>query len=233
MLHHDALAGDALGARQADVVLVQLVHHVAAQPHRVIRRIAQGHGEHRQNPGDRIGLVKEHGNAQKAGAVELDEDVIHRRRHRVDEDDVDRAELVPEASLSLGHGRAQRDAQHQRERHGEHAHFDGQRRLLGDDAGDGRAHAVAGGGAQIPVHQALQEVPKLYRDGIVEAQLVELGLDHRLVRLLKIIKIALDRHLAQQNKDHRNDDQQRQKRGGQPLQGVFQHALFTTFFIFA
>ena len=209
MAGHDLLFRDALGARKAHVVLVHLVHHVAAQPHRVGRGGAQRHGEDRQNPRQIVRLVKEHGDAQRRGAVELDEDVVHGGGNGIDEDDEHRAELIPELALASCHRRAQRNTHHQRQRHGQHAQLDGDGRLLGDDAGNRRADAVTRGIAQIALQQVLQEVKELHGNGIVQAQLFELGVDGRLIGLFKVVKIALNRHLAQEHKDHRDDDQQR------------------------
>ncbi len=51
-------AGQALGARQADVVLVGLVHHVAPQPHGVIGDVADGQRKDGQNIAARVALLE-------------------------------------------------------------------------------------------------------------------------------------------------------------------------------
>ena len=79
------------------------------------------------------------------------------------------------------------------------------------------------------MEQIDKEVPQLYGNGIVQTQLIELGLDDGFVSLFKIIEIAFDRHLPEQNEYDRNDNRQRDQRRRQTLQGILQHKTFTTF----
>ena len=44
----DIVLAHALGAGQLDVVLVALVHHIAAQPHGVERKVCKAHAAHRR-----------------------------------------------------------------------------------------------------------------------------------------------------------------------------------------
>ncbi|MPN37410.1 hypothetical protein SDC9_184927 [bioreactor metagenome] len=69
MPHGDPAARHALGAGQLDIILVDLIHHVAAQPHRVIGDGPQRHGDDRQYPGDRLRIIKQHGDIHRAGTV--------------------------------------------------------------------------------------------------------------------------------------------------------------------
>jgi len=52
------------------------------------------------------------------------------------------------------------------------------------------------------MQHTFDKIPKLHRNRVVEAQLIELGIDGRLIQLIKVIEVALNRHLAQQHKHH-------------------------------
>ena len=139
--------------------------------------------------------------------------IVHRRGHGVDEYDKSRAEAIPEAGLRTRHGRAQRDAQHQRHAHGKQTQDNRYGRFLRNDAADGRTHAVAGRGAQIAVQQTAKEAEQLLMQRLIQTQLRQARSDHAVVELIKIIKVSLNRHLAQQNKHYRQNHQQRQHGG--------------------
>ena len=72
MVQHGLARADALGTGQTDVILVQLVYHIAAHPHGVGGNAAQRHGDHRQDPADGPVLIKDHGQRQPGGDLGLD-----------------------------------------------------------------------------------------------------------------------------------------------------------------
>lgn len=68
----DIVLAHALGAGQLDVVLVALVHHIAAQPHGVERKVCKAHAAHRQHPIAPVGGIEQQAHAHGGGAVHLD-----------------------------------------------------------------------------------------------------------------------------------------------------------------
>ena len=182
-------------------------------------------GEHRQNPGDGIAPLEEHGNLQKVRGVHLNENIIDRRRHGVDNHDKQGAEFIPELALGTGHGRAQGNAQRHGQRHGQKPQQNGHGSLLGDDAANGCAHPIAGGSAQISPQQAGKKVLQLHGDGVVQAQRFQPRIDDRGAELIIIFEIALDGHLAKKHKYDGQHDHQGNGRAHQPAQNITQQEI--------
>ena len=162
----DVVFTHALGTGKADIVLVALVHHVPAQPHGVERHVAQTHGADGQHPVFPVGGVEEQAHVQRGGAVHLDVQIIHCRRHSLDEDDDGRADLIGPAALETAHEQAHRDADDKAQQHGVHAHLDGNGQLLGEDAGDGSVDLIDVAHAEVAVEHIDPEAADLHRQRV-------------------------------------------------------------------
>ena len=131
------------------------------------------------------------------GTCELDENIVGRGGHCLDDDDKYRAELVPQLPPgpgAPGHQDAQRQAQSQGNGQGGQADEQGNRDFLGDDGGDSDVFPVFNGVAQVALKQLAEEAHQLDGEGVIEAQLVEANLDLSIRQLIKILKVSLNGH---------------------------------------
>ena len=128
---HDVPAGDALGQGQLHIVGVELIHHIPAHPHGVLRDVGQGQAEDGQDPSTYVVFGIEHGQVEGPGAVELDDQIVYHHRYGVQKHDEAGTQLVRQAALIPAHGHAQGDAHHQGQRHGDAAQGEGDRDLPG------------------------------------------------------------------------------------------------------
>ena len=165
----DVALAHALGQRQPDVILVALVHHVAAQPHGVECHVAQAHGADRQHPVPPVGGIKQQTHAQGGGAVHLNIKVIHGSRHSLNEHDDGGADLIRPAVLEPAHQQTHGNADDQAQQHGEHAHLDGDGQLLGQDAGDRGVYLINMAHAQVAVEGIPPEAADLHRQRVQQA----------------------------------------------------------------
>ena len=205
---HDFVVGHALGARELDVIAVELIDHVAADPHRVVGRRAERHADERQDVAQRLFGVEEHRQGRRCRHRDLDEQIVDDRRHGVDEDDVARAELVPEAVLFSGHEHAQRAAQHQRDADGAQAEAHGIRHLLAEDLGHRGLGLQRHGAAEVEMNQIVIEVEQLLIPRVEQAHVFENLLFVFLVhRVRAAAEVSLHRHQAHQQEHDRNDDE--------------------------
>ena len=202
-MQRDVVFAHALGQCQADVVLVALIHHVAAQPHAVEGHVAQAHGADGQHPVFPVGGIEQQADAQRGGAVHLDIQIIHGGRHGLDEHDDGRADLIRPAVLEPAHEQAQRDADDQAQQHGEntHLHRDGQ--LFGQDAGHRRIDLINMADAEVAVQCIPPEPPDLHRQRVQQAHGLEARLDLGLGHFFVVCKVAFHGHQPQQVKIER------------------------------
>src|SRR5690606_17664924 len=225
VLEHDGAVAHALGPGQADVVLVQFVHHVAPHPHRVARDAAQRHGYDGQYP--RLGVVgvKQHRQVQQVFAVKLQKQVVNRRRNGVDDDDVQRAQPVEKRAFVARHEDAQRkpdgDGQGQRRP----AQKQRVRNLRRDDFPDGHVGPEDGGGAQIAPQKLQVEVFQLNVQRVQQAHAAQNGLLLLRVQLVVVgAEKAFDGHKPHEDEHDRHDDEQRQQRLKKALYDVSQQS---------
>ena len=223
MLQRDLILAHALGACQADVVLVALVHHVAAEPHGVERNVAQAHGTDRQHPVFPVGGVKQQAHAQCRGAIHLDVQVVHGAGHCLDEHDDGGADLIRPAGFKTPHEHAHGDADDKAQQHGvyTHLHRDGQ--LLGQDAGDGSVDLINMAHAQVAMQGIFPETDDLHRERVQQAHGLQAGLDLHLGHFFIVRKIAFHRHQPQKTEHERDDDEQCQNRAPDTFRQIFEH----------
>ena len=220
----DIVLAHALGAGQLDVVLVALVHHIAAQPHGVERKVCKAHAAHRQHPIAPVGGIEQQAHAHGGGAVHLDIQKVHCRRHRLNEHDECRAQLIRPAALITAHDKAQRDAQHKAQQHGQHTHFDGNGQLLGKDLGHGSVELVNVAHAQITVQRIPPEMADLHRQRVQQAHGLQPGLDLCLGHFFVVCKVAFHRHEPQQAEHQRHNDEQGQNGASDAFCEILHHS---------
>ena len=219
----DAVLAGALGPGQQDIVLVALVHHVAAQPHGVKGDVAQAHREHRQDPVPQVIGVEQKAHVQGGGAVHLDIQIVDRRRHRLDQDDDGRADLVGQPVLEPAHHQPQGDAQNQGHHHGRHAHLDGDGQLVGEDVHHRHVDPVDVADPEIALEGVAPEPEDLHGQRVQQAHGLQAGLDLGLGHFFVVGKVAFHRHQPEQAEHERHDDEQRQDRMPDPLGQIFYH----------
>ena len=209
-MQRDIAFAHTLGTGQLDVVLVALVHHIAAQPHGVERKVCKAHAAHRQHPIAPVGGIEQQAHAHGGGAVHLNVQKVHGGRYGLNEHDDGCAQLIRPAALASAHDKAQRDAEDQAEQHGQHAHFDGNGQLLGKDLGHGSVELVNVAHAQITVQCVPPEMADLHRQRVQQAHGLQARLDLGLGHFFVVCKVAFHRHQPQQAEHERYNDEQRQ-----------------------
>ena len=219
----NAALAHALGPGQLYVILVAFVHHVAAQPHGVERKVCKAHAAHRQHPIAPVGGIEQQAHAHGGGAVHLNVQKVHGGRHGLNEHDDGCAQLIRPAAPAPAHDKAQRDAENQAEQHGQHTHFDGNGQLLGKDLGHGSVELVNVAHAQITVQRVPPEMADLHRQRVQQTHGLQPGLNLCLGHFFVVGKIALYRHEPQQAEHQRHDDEQGQDRAPDAFCEIWHH----------
>ena len=228
-MQRDIAFAHTLGTGQLDVVLVALVHHIAAQPHGVEGQVCQAHAAHRQHPVAPVGGVEQQAHPQNGGAVHLDVQKVHGSRHGLDEHDEGCAQFVGPAVLAPAHDKPQRDAQHKAQQHSQHAHLDGDGQLLGQDLGYRHVDLVDVAHAQVTVQGVFPEAADLHRQRVQQAHGLQTRLDLGRGHFFVVCKIAFHRHEPQQAEHQRYNDEQRQQRTPDALCEILHHSVHLSF----
>ena len=163
----DGAVGHALCPGQLDVVLVGLVHHVAAQPHTVA---GQSQGQNGQHHCDGFALAPKHGAVQQFGAVNLDQQEIDGVGHGLDDDDIRVAQFIQDAALVQRHGDTQDHAQRQRDCHRDQAEPQRNQDLGRQDLRDGHIFTITAGNTQVALENALQKAEHLDINRVLQSQ---------------------------------------------------------------
>ena len=150
--------------------------------------------------------------------------MVHGGRDGLHNHDEHGAQLIPHLQTGAGgpgHEDAQRHTDHQRYHKADQANLDGDGGFLGNDLGDGIAFPVFVGDPQVPVQDLDKVVQHLLGQRLGQAQLLQARFDLRVAEFVKIVEVALNRHLTQQHKHDDNDNTQ----GHQRVQHTFEHVL--------
>jgi len=94
MAHHNFLFRQALGHGELDIVLVELVYHIAAHPHGIARHSTQRKRDCWQNPAFYLIPVEKQGQRKKARQIQLNKKQVNSRRHGVDKYNVPCADFI-------------------------------------------------------------------------------------------------------------------------------------------
>ena len=125
--------------------------------------------------------------------------------------------------------KAQRDAQHKAQQHGQHTHFDGNGQLLGKDPGHGSVELVNVAHAQITVQRIPPEMADLHRKRIQQAHGLQPGLDLCLGHFFVVCKVAFHRHEPQQAEHQRHNDEQGQNGAPDAFCEILHHSCAPLF----
>ena len=132
-------------------------------------------------------------------------------------------------ALITAHDKAQRDAQHKAQQHGQHTHFDGNGQLLGKDPGHGSVELVNVAHAQITVQRIPPEMADLHRQRVQQAHGLQTSLDLCLGHFFVVCKVAFHRHEPQQAEHQRHNDEQGQNGAPDAFCEILHHSCAPLF----